>query len=278
MRNLKMNALLAKVEHAGSLFRKMTSEYLTFFTKSQGSFVGLRKTYEPREGTVDEPSMRQLVHVTTTVDEKMNWYEANASEYINSTLAVDATNASNGIRTPLMVNGALVARLSTLELMKLKSILTKLGMEAMYAAIPVRTDTIIWESSTEDTYSGRQIYANERVSGVRRGGTKTEYILEDPNIKYMMDSGKVPDVTKYTPKTAYKDNTVEIGDYTLQHFSGEYTQRQKAEILKRRSELLEGVEIALKEANDVESVKSELTSSILFDFIHRGILPTQTSL
>lgn len=278
MQVLKMNALLAKVEHGASVFRKMTAEYLQFFTKGQTQFTGVRKTYQPREGTADDPSMRQNNHVVTTVTEKLDWYEKNAETYINSTLSVDATNASNTVKVPLIVNGVSLGELSVLELMKLKTLITKMGMEEMYSNIPVRSDTIIWHNTTDEAYERRDIVQTELLRGVKRTDSKVEIILEDPNIKLMIESGKVPDVSKYNPTRSVKSTMIEVGDYTLQHFSGEYTQRQKAEILQRRSKLLEAIEVAMKQANDTPVVESNLSASTLFNYLHRNILPTQTSL
>lgn len=276
---LKMNALLAKVDHGASIFRKMTAEFKVFFDKGEGAFKGIRKTFIPREGMADNPSMRQYSQVVTTVTEKLKWYEENAVSFIDSTLAIDATNAQSHLtKVPLIVGGVILARMSTLELMKLKSILTKMGLEDIYTHIPVRSDAIIWGASDEEAYQGREIFEGELIRGVTRGGTKVEFVLEDPNLKYMIDSGKVPDVSKYTPPKGIKDSLVETGDYTAQEFSGQMTQRQKAEILQRRSNLLEAIEIAIKQANDVATVSSEMSSGILFNYIHRGVLPQQNSL
>lgn len=272
MQTLKMNALLAKVEHGQALFRKMTAEFAIFFQKAQGSFVGLRKTYEPREGAVDNDKMRSLVNVVTTVDEKLDWYEKNAAEFINSTLAVDATNASSVIKTPLVVEGTVIANLSTLELMKLRSLLTKMGLQEMYDHIPVRSDAQIWAPTDDEMYIGRNIFETALTTGISRTGMKKEVVLDDPNIRFMVESGKVPDVSKYNPAKSFIETMIEVGDYTVQQFSGEYTQRQKAEILKRRSVLLEAVEVAIKQANDTPTVTSELTAEKLFGYLHRGVL------
>ena len=78
------------------------------------------------------------------------------------------------------------------------------------------------------------------------------------------------DSSKYTAVLGSKDTVLELGDYTLQQFSGEYSHRQRAEILARRSKLLSAVIEALKEANDKEVVKSNLTALVLFNYLHYG--------
>jgi hypothetical protein len=259
---MKLNVLLAKVETSTPVLRKLISDYKVFFDKKQGEFQGIRKTYSPREGMKDEPSEREFVRVVTTVAEKLDYLEQTAEEHINNVMAVEATNASGRARVELKVGDVSFGMLSSLELMKLKSILEKEGLEPMYATMPVRSDSIIWEPTTDETYTDRDIYETEKTSGIRRSIVKTSYILEDPNIKNMTDS------SRYQPVTATRDVPIELGDYTLQKFSGETTHRYRAGVLARRSKLIEAINAALKEANDVEKVNSEFTAKALFDYLH----------
>lgn len=261
---LKMNTLLGKVDHGSGVFKTMTQEYKVFFDKNQGAFKGIRKTYVPREGMADDSSMRQFSKVVTTVQEKFEWYEEKAADYLNNTLAVDATNGQGANKVDLVVDGQVIARMNVLELMKLKSIISKMGMAEMYSVLPVRSDAEIWKETEDEMYQGRDIFETELSKGIKRSETKTDYILEDPNLKNMTDS------SRYTPQRAIKSAIIEVGDYTVQNFSGETTQRYKASILGRRSALLEAIEAAIKEANDVVVVSSDMTAKKLFDYLHRG--------
>lgn len=56
---------------------------------------------------------------------------------------------------------------------------------------------------------------------------------------------------------------MELGDYTMQRFSGEWTPRQRALALQRSSATI----AALKTANEVEEVKSELDSEWLLKYL-----------
>lgn len=266
MGQLKMNTLLGKVDHGSGVFKTMTSEYKLFFDKGQGAFKGVRKTYTPREGFADDPSMRQFSKVVTTVKEKFDWYEDKAEDFINNTLAVDATNGQGANKVDLVVDGQVIAKMNVLELMKLKSIITKMGMAEMYAQLPVRSDAEIWKETTDEMYVGREIFETDLSKGIKRTETKTDYILEDPNLKNMTDS------SRYSPQRATKSSIIEVGDYTVQNFSGETTQRYKASILDRRSTLLEAIEAAIKEANDVAVTYSDMTAKKLFDYLHRGLI------
>jgi hypothetical protein len=259
---LKLNTLLAKVESSTPVFRKLITDYKTFFEKKQGEFQGVRKTYTAKDGMKDEPSERQFVRVITTVDEKLQYLEKTATDHLNNVMAIEATNASGVAKVELIVEDISFGKLSSLELMKLKSIIEKEGLEPMYAALPVRSDSVIWNFTTDEMYIDRVIFETQKQSGVKRSIEKEEYILEDPNLKNMTD------ISRYTPVKSVRNIPIDLGDYTLQHFSGEETHRYRAGILARRSKLLEAINAALKEANDVQIVKSEFEASKLFAYLH----------
>ena len=124
----------------------------------------------------------------------------------------------------------------------------------MFQNIPVRKDSEIWEPCTEEMYAGRAIMQSPLLKGTKKSITKTQYILEDPNVQ------KLGSATHYQPQIAVKDTVMELGDYTMQRFSGEWTPRQRALALQRRSTLLSATIAALKVANEVEAVKSNLDS------------------
>jgi hypothetical protein len=63
---------------------------------------------------------------------------------------------------------------------------------------------------------------------------------------------------------------VEVGDSTHQEFTGEWTQHKRAELLKRRSELLSAITIALKEVNEIEAQQPNLDADALIKFLHYG--------
>lgn len=264
---LKLNKLLALVEASTPMFRKLIAEYKSFFEKKQGDFQGIRKEYFPKDGMADLPSERQFKKIVTTVEEKLQYFENNSAEHLNNIMNVEATNASGVAKVELKVGEFSFGKLSTLELMKLKSILEKEGLELMYAVMPVRSDAEIWEPAEDELYVGRDVYETARLSGVKRSVAKAEYILEDPNIVKMIERGGI-DVSRYTPVKSVKDTVVDLGDYTLQHFSGETTQRYRASVLAKRSELKRAIDGALKEANDVAVVRSEFDARRLFAYLH----------
>lgn len=72
---LKMNTLLAKVEHGAAQFNRMVGNYFAFFKNKQGMFEGIKKTFKPREGYQEDARYMGTTKVATTVDEKLQWLD-----------------------------------------------------------------------------------------------------------------------------------------------------------------------------------------------------------
>ena len=261
---LKMNTLLAKVEHATASVAKLFSDYSKFFKDKQGMFRGYKKTYVPRDGYFEDPSKMGTSVVTTTVDEKFDWFNVQFKNWLTDVFSVEATNSKGANTVELIVDGHSFGRLTALELMRLKSILTNKDLEAVYANIPVRSDAEVWTPTKDPEYAGRRVFETELIKGVTRTTEKEEVILKDPNI----DPAHLP--ANYQAKTTVKNRTVETGDYTQQAFTGEWTQRERAELLRRRSTLLSAVIEALKEVNDTPVENPNLDVDAVVDYIYKG--------
>lgn len=259
-----MNTLLAKVEHGSSRFSKMIGDYLAFFKGKQGAFAGIKKTHVPREGYTEDKSCIANTKVITTVGEKLEWFEQQSIPFLKELFAVEATNSKGANTVELVVDGISFGHLTALDLMRLKTLLTKKEWVEMYENIPVRSDAEVWEPCTDSEYEGREIFQTPMLKGVTRTTESEEVILKDPNI----NPDKLP--ANYNARTTIKKKVVETGDYTLQNFTGGWTQRQKAELLRRRSQLLAAVVEALKEVNDTISEKPNLNVETLVNFIHHG--------
>lgn len=263
---IKLNVLLAKTEQLAPSFKRMISDRLDWFKNHQGSFKGIKKTYSPKPDTIDLPNERQTTRVVSTVKENLDWIEETAQEYIDNLFAVEATNASGTAVAELKVDGVSFGTLSSLELLRLRSLLDSEGFEDMYKTIPVRSDSENWDETLDPEYQGRDIFENKMLQGTKKSITKENYILTDPNVPYLKDT------SKYQPVVATKDTIIEIGDYTIQHFTGEATHRERAEILRRRSKLIVAITEALKVANEVEATQSNLKAKSIFSYLHTGTI------
>lgn len=260
---MKLNVLLAKTDNLGAYFKGMMKDYSRFFVKSQGAFQGEKRTYQPKDGTIDEPSKRGNRVVQTTVDEKLDWFMKNSKEYINSLFSQERTNASGLAKAELVVDGNSWGEFTSLELLRLKSLIESNDLHAMLEHIPVRSDSEEWTESNNEMYAGRGVYEMPLVSGMNITTEKESYILPDPNLKEGMRA-------QYTPQIAHKTTTVELGEYTQQKFSGEWSQRQRAEVLFRRAQLVTAIIEALKTCNEAEVVQSDLTSDKIFGYLFKG--------
>lgn len=261
----KLNVLLAKTDHLASVFKKGLEDYVKFFKTSQGSFKGEKKTYEAKPGTIDLPNERVNKLVVTTVDEKLDYLEKSSKEYIDALFSQEKTNASGLAKAKLIVDGLNFGEFTSMELLRLKSLLESGTFKELYENIPVRNDDEKWTKTSNDSYANRNIFESDLREGIQKSVMKESYILTDPNI------GK-SEGGKYTPQIATKDTVIELGNYAYQRFSGESSHVERAAILARRSKLLTSVIEALKIANDAEAVSSEMTSDKLFSYLHRGKL------
>ena len=154
--------------------------------------------------------------------------------------------------------------LTAAELMRLRNILTSKELDSMYNNIPVRSDAFVWEPCTDDEYAGREVYQSPLLQSTERTTQIEEVILKDPNI----DPQHLP--ANYRATTTKTQTVLEIGNSTHQDFTGEWTQRKRAELLRRKSAVLNAITAALKEVNDVEVEKENLDADALVRFIHYG--------
>jgi hypothetical protein len=261
--NLKLNTLLAKTDHLASVFSAMVRDFTAFFSRESGAFRGEKKTYSPAPGTQDDPSKRGNKLVVTTVNEKLDWFEKNSKEYIDLLFSQEATNAAGVAKAELKVGGTSWGTFTSLELLRLKSLIENGQLEQMYTAIPTRKDDEEWAETSEEQYKERAIFESPRLEGESKSIEKESYILPDPNLEKAKAGA-------YAPTLGQKNTVVKLGDYTFQKFSGEWTAREKAELLRRRTLLLNAVIEALKIANEAEVIKSELTAEKIFNYLHNG--------
>lgn len=259
----KLNVVLAHTEQTAKSFKKFLSETRDFFKGKQGAFRGEKNTYVPKEGMIDEPTKRGNTLIQTTVDEKLQWLEETFGEHVSNVMSLEATNASGNARADLVVGGVSWGNFSSLELLRLKSMIESSEIKEMYENLPVRSDAEEWSPSQNEMYLNRAgIFESPLSSGVAKTTEKKEVILEDPNISKMKE-GAI-----YTPQKSAITTTVEVGDYSRQKFSGEWSQRQRAELLRRRELLIVAIIEALKVANETPVLKSGITAEKIFGYLH----------
>jgi hypothetical protein len=260
---MKLNVLLAKTDHLASLFAKLITDYMKYFSDKSADFRGERKTYVAASGMLDEPGKRGNKLVVTTVSEKLEWLEEISAEYIDALFAQEATNASGKAVAELVIDGKSWGKLTSLELLRLKSLIENGSLEQMYSAIPTRRDDEEWTETEQEMYKGRQVFESAKTENAEKTTVVENYVLEDPNI------GKSPSYNP-APQLGKKNTIIIVGDSSHQKFSGEWSAREKAELLRRRSLLLVAVIEALKVANEADAVQSSITAKKIFTYLHEG--------
>ena len=251
-----MTVLLGLRDRGEKVFGNMLDDMFQKFKNKQGLFKGERKTYKPIEGFADEPSKRSFVTVASTVNEQLQWMKEHSKDYFDIIFSIEATNAANIARADLVVDGQVFGNFSTLELLRLKTLLDG-KLKSIISEMPVRREDTIWNLSQDPSYVGRDIYESSLDSGYAKTTIKESYILVDPH----------PD-TKRAPIVGEKSTQVNIADYTSQSFSGEASIRERAEMTVRYEKLYQAVIAALAAANNVEQVESKLGTAVL-DYIFK---------
>ena len=261
---MKMNTLLAKVDHESASASAMVKDYASFFKTKQGAFVGAKNTYSAVNGYDERPERNTQTRVQTTVQEKLDWFEERYIPYLKELFSIESTNSGDAYRVELVVDGISFGKLSAIELMRLRNILTSRELNTMYENIPVRSDAKIYEPCTDAQYEGREIFQTPVLKSDERTTEKEEIILKDPNI----DPQHMP--ANYRAQVTVKNKTVKVAETTHQEFTGEWTQRKRAELLRRKSAVLNAITVALKEVNEVEAKDANLDVDALVKFIHYG--------
>ncbi|TAH28933.1 MAG: hypothetical protein EAZ06_08410 [Cytophagales bacterium] len=259
MKIIKLGVALALRERAEKEFKNMIDDLFTKFKTKQSLFKGERKTYIAKEGYLDEPSKKNFVNVVSTVSEQLDWMNSNSKSYLNTVFNIEKTNASNTPKGTLMIGDKVLGEYSSLELLRLKSILES-KLRDLYKEIPVRSEQSLWALSEEESFKAKGIFSTSLEIGEAKTTIKEQYILPDPH----------PDKNRQ-PMVADKSTQVIIGTYTSQQFSGEFSIYQRAELLVRYEKLLQATITALEEANDAPLLTSDLGDKV-FDYIHSGKL------
>lgn len=246
---MKLNVLLALREKLANRHAAMIGDYTSFFKNKQGSFRGVLKTHSPLDGYQVDPTKVANERIITTVNEKLDWFLKESSDYLNTTLSIECSNGEGAASIPLVFEEKEYGPFTATVLLRLRGIVENDKFAQMLASIPVREETKVWFPSTDEDYIKRgNIFETERQEGETRTTETHEEILKDPNL----DPQHLP--SNYRAQVTPVKKTIKTGDYTTQFFTGEWTHQQRANLLKRRSALIDAINIALQQVNDREAV------------------------
>lgn len=250
----KLNVLLALREKLANRYAQMVGDYTSFFKNKQGAFQGTLKTHTPLDGYSVDATKVANVRIISTVNEKMDWFLKEASEYLNTALSIEASNGQGAPVVELEFEGKTYGPYPATVLLRLRGIVESDKFATMLGVIPVREETKVWLPTTDEDYQKRgNIFETERQEGETRTSETHDEILKDPNL----DPQHLP--SNYRAQVTQVKKTVKTGDYTAQMFTGEWTHQQRANLLKRRSALIDAINIALQKVNDREAVECNIT-------------------
>jgi hypothetical protein len=248
----KLSVALGLREKTEKNFANMLSDMMQKFTKKQGIFIGFRNLFTAEEGFADDPTQRKNQHVSSTVSEQLDWFKEHSKDYFKTVLSIEKTNAM-GVKGRLVVDGEDWGEYTTLELLRLKSIMDG-KIRAMIQELPIRPDGERWKKSEDPEYVGREVYEAPVDEGYTKTTLKRTVIVEDPHIK---------DAPNRPPVTQSIDTQVNTGKYSRQNFSGAISNRERAEGEVAFDALYKGIIAALEDANNTELQESDLGDKVL---------------
>lgn len=251
----KQSVLLGLRDKLEKTFTGMLDDFLQKFKNKQGIFIGWNKTYDALDDFADDPTKRSFQKVSGTVSEQFAWFKEHTKDYFNTVLSIEKTN-STGISSDLVVNGEFWGNYTVLELLRLKSIMDG-KLKAILSEIPIRDEKVIWTKTDKDYYGNRDVWETPIVEGFTKTTLKRTEIVNDPHIKEAPNRPPVP---------VQFETQVNTGKFTEQKFSGEMTMLERANILAKYDKVYTAIIEALENANNVETVESDLGSKFI-DYI-----------
>lgn len=252
MSTKKQSVLLGLRDKLEKSFQAMLDDMTSKFKNKQGLFMGERKTFTAIDGFADDPTKRGYINVASTVREQLDWFKEHTADFLKTTFSIEKTNAK-GLTAELIVGGESWGQYSTLELLRLKSILDS-KLRLMIDELPIRQETQIWNKTGDPNYVGREIYETPIDKGFTKTTLKEKIIVLDPHIK---------DVPGRQPVTDDISRQVNTGEYTIQNFSGAITNQERAELKVRYNTLYTAIIEALEKANNADSEESDLGDKML---------------
>lgn len=235
-------------------FANMLTDMHGKFKNSQGLFQGFRYDFKPFDGHPDQPEQRKTQMVSSTVEEQLDWLKQYSKEYLDIRFSIEKTNAQ-GVTAPLVVEGVKWGDYTSLELLSLRTWLEN-KLRGVIQIIPIRPDGTKWVKSTDPEYDGREVFEDITFTGRTKTTIKRTVVVDDP-----MQTAN-PNIVRQ-PVTQTIDTPTETGEFSKQHFTGAWTNRQRAQLEVTLNTLHKAVVEAMETANGTQLVESDLGDKVL---------------
>lgn len=248
----KLHELLAVESDLEAVAKKTTEEAIKTFINKPNRFMAFHRccTMFDDEKQNEAPPDEYL-SLTTTVAEKIEYVGEKIAEYYDAVLQKEKTN--HQAKADLIVDGSVMETdLPATFLLGLESKLKKI--RDLYEAIPTLSPGIEW---IPDPDIGKHVY--------RMKHPETKYkTAKTFQHKVLYDA-----TDKHPAQIERWEETINIGRFVKEIWSGMISSSEKAEILKRLDKLLQGVKKARQRANNIEVTEAEIGKKIL-NYINNG--------
>lgn len=140
--------------------------------------------------------------------------------------------------------------------------------ESLITYATLENRDILLKRLKEEGYECELGNYGKRVTNIFK--VKTYNDLPNHKLPAPSDNEKLRDTSKYNPVVSDINTIQEIGDKTLQYFSGEWSHRQRAELMRRKSAFLDAIAVALKEVNDIDAQDTDLKTNQFMQYLIYG--------
>jgi len=254
----KLHEVLAVEADLEGKAKVMMKETEKVFKDKANLFTGWVKTYTPldEEDTVTYPAEHQ--EMTTTVPDRLEYMSKSISAWLDAIAQKEATNQV--AKSDIVVNGEVVVK--DVPATMLLGLETRLkSIRNSYVEIPTLEMGKAW---TPDAGKGKHVFsAVHPEETFKTAKTKKSIVLHPAQFPKANEGGQsIPAVIDKW------DETVNVGKYTRQVWSGMITPARKAELIERIDNLIRAVKTARQRANNVEVVKLNMGKTLM-DFINK---------
>lgn len=244
----KLHQLLAVEADLKNRAKVITDETLTDFNKKQHLFMGSVRRYEPFDSSDTTQYPEDNVALTTTVPDRIDYTLKPLGAYWDALLQKEMTNQIAA--APIVIDGReLTPALPATFLLGLETRLE--GLRNLLAHAPTLPAGHDWEIAPQQGANVWQLTHPER-------NFKTSKTFQH-KVLYEATEPHPAQIEKW-------EETVNVGMYQKDIWSGMLTSARKAALLFRTDALLRAVKKARQKANDVNVVE-ERVSQQLFDYI-----------
>lgn len=189
--------------------------------------------------------------ITTTVEDRLQWYRTSVQDFIDLNLQKDKTNQT--AMADLVVDGVVLAKeVPAVTLLMLENRLQ--DVRKVLVAVPTLESGYEWE--------------HDKLSNLFK--TKEPKVTFSTK-KTMKPVVLAPATDKHPAQVKEVFEDVPVAKITVDTYSGMLTSAEKATLLARLDKLLKATKQARVTANDVKAVNDKMGEKI-FDWLYSGVV------